>query len=236
MLWPMHAILIILLLLLFAAIIFLPHKWLTYTFKKYSLPNDRYPGSGAQFAEHLLKRLDINDVQVEQADKKMGDHYDPLAKKIRLSEDFFKGQSLTAIVVAAHETGHAIQHHSRYPLFRLRIVLAFVAAICEKTGVILLMLMPILTLISRSPVVSIGTTVAAVLMLGIGVIVHIVTLPVEWDASFRRALPLLEAGDYLKPEDYPAARRILKAAAFTYVAGALLSLLNMSRWIAILKR
>ena len=207
-----------------------------YTLKKYASPDDRYPGNGAQFASHLLKRLEINDVEVEQAEAKTGDHYDPVAKKIRLSEGFYNGQSLTAIVVAAHETGHAIQHHSHYSLFRLRTLLAFVAAITEKTGVVLLMLMPILSLISRSPVVGLGTTGVAIIMLGIGVVVHLITLPVEWDASFKRALPLLEAGDYLKPEDYQPARKILRAAAMTYVAGALASLLNMSRWLAILKR
>ncbi len=230
----MHLLLIILLIALVLGIIFLPQLWLTRTLKKYHQPSDRYPGTGGQFASHLLKQLGIDEVKVEATTA--GDHYDPTDKMVRLGDDNFNNRSLTAIVVAAHEVGHAIQHKSRSRLFRLRQVLAILATVAEKTGVIIFMLMPVLTLVSRAPVVGILTTVAAVSLMSVGVLVHLITLPVEWDASFKRALPVLEAGQYLNEEDYPAARKILKAAALTYIAGALASLLNLSRWIAILKR
>jgi Zn-dependent membrane protease YugP len=230
----MQLLLIILLILLFLGIVFIPQVWLTRTLKKYHQPADKFPGTGGQFAVHLLKQLGINEVNVEATQS--GDHYDPRQKMVRLGEDNFNNKSLTAIVVAAHEVGHAIQHKSRYRLFRLRQALAVLAIFAEKTGIIIFMIMPVLTLVSRAPIVGIMATAAAVALMSIGVLVHLITLPVEWDASFRRALPLLEAGEYLDTEDYPAARKILKAAAFTYLAGALSSLLNLSRWIAILRR
>jgi Zn-dependent membrane protease YugP len=230
----MQLLLIILLILLVLGIIFVPQIWLTRTLRKYHQPADKFPGTGGQFAVHLLKQLNIEDVNVEVTPS--GDHYDPRQKMVRLGEDNFNNKSLTAIVVAAHEVGHAIQHKSSYRLFRLRQALAVLAIVAEKTGIIIFMIMPVLTLVSRAPIVGIMATASAVILMSIGVLVHLITLPVEWDASFRRALPILEAGEYLDTEDYPAARKILKAAAFTYLAGALSSLLNLSRWIAILRR
>jgi len=230
----MNLVLIICLLLVLLGVIFLPQVWLTRTLKKHHSPADKFPGTGGQFAEHLLKQLGIVEASVEETDS--GDHYDPRDKKVRLSKENYHGKSLTAIVVAAHEVGHAIQHKSQYRLFKLRQTLATLAIVAEKTGVIIFMVMPILTIISRAPAIGIISTATAIMFMSIGVLVHLVTLPVEWDASFGRALPLLKAGKYLEDDDYPSARKILKAAALTYVAGALSSLLNLSRWIAILKR
>ncbi len=230
----MTLFLIISLILLLLGIIFLPQLWLSHTLKKYHLPADKFPGSGGQFAAHLLNQLGIEEVAVEATQS--GDHYDPQKKMVRLSDENYHGQSLTAIVVAAHEVGHAIQHKSNYRLFRLRQWLATLAIVAEKTGVIIFMIMPVLTFVSRIPAIGVISAITALAFMSIGVLVHLVTLPVEWDASFGRAMPLLVAGEYLDREDYPAARKILKAAALTYVAGALSSLLNLSRWIAILKR
>lgn len=230
----MYLLLLTIFILILLAIIFLPQIWLSRVLKKHHQPDNKFPGNGGQFAQHLLDTLQINDVSVESTDA--GDHYDPRDKTVRLSADNYNKQSLTAIVVAAHEVGHAIQHHSHYRLFKLRQALAILAMIAEKTGIIIFMIMPVITLLSRAPAVGLITTAAAVTIMSIGVFVHLITLPVEWDASFKRALPLLQAGNYIEPEDLPAARRILKAAALTYLAGALASLLNLSRWIAILKR
>jgi len=229
----MH-ILIIILILLLLMLIYLPGAWLKRTLKKYEKPEDKFPGTGGQFASHLLKQLKIQDIKVEQTEQ--GDHYDPVDYCVRLSPPNYNGKTLTAIVVAAHEVGHAIQHKSHYGLFKLRTFLAVTAGITEKVGVLLFMIMPLLSLISRSPMVALISTLAAIAFMGIGVLVHLITLPVEWDASFKRALPLLQAGNYLEEKDYPAARKILKAAALTYVAGALSSLLNFTRWLTILRR
>ncbi|NOY67562.1 MAG: zinc metallopeptidase [Gammaproteobacteria bacterium] len=220
--------------LLLLGLIYLPNIWLTRTLKKYEQPKDKFPGTGGQFASHLLKQLKIDDITVELTEK--GDHYDPVSGCVRLSPQHHNEKSLTAIVVAAHEVGHAMQHKSQYGLFKLRTFLAITANITEKIGVLILMITPILTLISRSPTIAVVTTLSAIAFMGIGLTVHLITLPVELDASFKRALPVLKAGHYLDEEDYPAARKILKAAALTYVAGALTGLLNFSRWMAILRR
>lgn len=230
----MYVILIAVLIIILLGVIFLPQVWLTRTLNKHYLPEDKFPGTGAEFARHLLKKMDIQDVSVESTTT--GDHYDPTDKTVRLGEKHYDGRSLTAIVIAAHEVGHAIQHKSNYRFFNLRKHLATVAIIAEKTGVLIFMIMPVLTLITRNPLVGVITTSSAIGMLALGVLVHLITLPVEWDASFNRALPLLKAGQYIDKEDQPAARKILKAAASTYLAGALASLLNLSRWLAILKK
>jgi Zn-dependent membrane protease YugP len=95
---------------------------------------------------------------------------------------------------------------------------------------------PIAAAVARTPVASIVVMMAGMATMGISTLVHLVTLPVEWDASFRRALPVLRQGQYLSPEDEQGARSILTAAALTYVAASLASLLNLWRWIAFLRR
>jgi Zn-dependent membrane protease YugP len=225
---------IIFIIIFVLAISFLPQFWLRKVLKKYHSPADKFPGSGGQFARHLLDKLNLDRVTVEETDQ--GDHYDPQQLAVRLSPENYTGKTLTAIVVASHEVGHAIQHHSKYRLFSWRQRMAVLASVSERAGVMILMLMPVLGLLSRSPLLTLITGVVAVSLIFMGIVVHLITLPVEWDASFGRAMPILQAGEYLSPEDYPAAKRILRAAAMTYVAAALASLLNFSRWLAILRR
>ncbi|MDH3978302.1 MAG: zinc metallopeptidase, partial [Gammaproteobacteria bacterium] len=164
------------------------------------------------------------------------DHYDPEKRAVRLSEANFNGRSLTAITIAAHEVGHAHQHATGYkPLFwRTRLVRS--AAMGEKAGAAILMVAPAVLLLTRSPLAGALTFFGGFLVLGLGAAIHLVTLPVELDASYGRALPLLTKGDYLKPGDEPHARRLLRAAALTYVSASLMSLLNVARWWAILRR
>ena len=95
---------------------------------------------------------------------------------------------------------------------------------------------PVITALTRVPTAGIFMFIAGMAILVLPVLIHLVTLPVEWDASFKRALPLLTAGDYIPEDDLPAARRILTACALTYVASALASLLNLWRWIRVLRR
>jgi Zn-dependent membrane protease YugP len=231
----MHVVLIIILVALVAGLIFLPSIWVRRVLQKYKQPDDLFPGTGGELAEHLLQKLDIRDVRVEESEPDQ-DHYDPVARAVRLSPDNFNGRSLTAITIAAHEVGHAIQHASGYPLFRLRHGLVSVAQVAEKAGSLAIMAMPVLAIVSRSPAVG---GLALLLGLGgiaMGTLVHLVTLPVEWNASFSRALPLLKEGGYISENHAQHAHRILKAAALTYVAGSLASLLSLYRWIAILRR
>ena len=222
--------------LLLLAAIAGPGVWVKRVLRRYSEPSDRYRGrgSGAELARHLLDRLALGDVGVESTPA--GDHYDPDARAVRLAEDRYNGYSLTAITVAAHEVGHAIQHARGEPLFRKRQQLARLAARGQRFGSIILLAAPVVMLLTRAPGIGIAFLAMAIGSMLLGTLLHLVTLPVELDASFRKALPLLVDGQYLYEGDLPHAQRILKAAALTYVAASLASLLNLGRWLAVLRR
>jgi uncharacterized protein len=227
----MHFVILILVLL---AIVFLPGLWVRKVLEKYSTPADRYRGSGAQLARHLLEQQGITGVRVEET--KQGDHYDPVAKAVRLSPDNFHGRSLTAITVAAHEVGHAVQDHLSYTPLRVRHHLVTLLGPVQRVGAGILMVSPFIGMLTRAPSLGLVMLAGGMLTLGTATLVHLVTLPTEIDASYRRALPMLDAHDVLAPGDRPHAERILRAAALTYVAASLASLLNIARWWAILVR
>lgn len=227
----MHIALIVLLLF---AVLFGPQLWVRAVMKRHSMPRQDYPGTGGEFAQHLLNRLDMHQVGIETSEK--GDHYDPLARKVRLSPDNFDGKSLTAVAIAAHEVGHALQDKLGYRPLRWRTRLALFANLAQQLGNGLFILAPLASALTRAPSSALLMLAAGLASFGTAALVHLVTLPVEWDASFRRALPLLEAGGYLSADDQRKARQILTAAALTYVAGSLASLLNLWRWLRLIKR
>lgn len=227
----MHFILLAGLFLLAA---WLPAWWVRHVMERYRSPTDRYPGTGAELIRHLADRLGMEELAVE-AGQEGQDHYDPATATIRLSPSNHDGRSLTAITVAAHELGHAIQHADGMPLFRWRQWLVRMAQPLQRVGLGLILAAPLLAALLRSPVVLLVCVAAGLAGMAITTLVHLVTLPVETDASFRRALPLLENGDYLDPDDWPGARRILRAAALTYVAQSLASLINLGLWFRILR-
>ena len=227
---------IVLLVVLLVAAIALPGLWVRRILTRYSEPADRYRsrGSGGELARHLLDRFDLHNVAVETTPA--GDHYDPEAKSVRLTEDKFNGHSLTAITVAAHEVGHAIQHARGEALFRNRQRLAKLAVQAQRFGSMVMLAAPVVLVLSRAPGLGAAFLAVAIGSMLIGTAVHLLTLPVELDASFRKALPVLAEGDYLLEGDLPHANRILRAAALTYVASSLASLLNLGRWLAVLRR
>ena len=227
----MHFLLFIVILL---GLVFGPGLWVKHVLAKYAQPADRYKGSGAQLARYLLDRRGMESVAVEQTEK--GDHYDPIAKVVRLSPDNFHGHSLTAIAVAAHEVGHAVQDHTGYPPLKLRHRLVMSMRHAERLGAGLLMVSPFIGMLTRAPQLGLLMFVGGLLTLGTSTLVHLVTLPTEIDASFGRALPMLEEENILIEDDMPHAARLLRAAAFTYVAASLMSLLNVARWWAIIRR
>jgi len=202
--------------------------------KRYQRPPDRYGLSGGETARKLLDALNLSQVRTEITDS--GDHYDPVEKAVRLSAENFNGKSLTAITIAAHEVGHAMQDAEGFaPLvWRTRLV-KWVGPV-EKTGAALMMATPLIIGITRLPVAGLLMVVGGLLTLGSAVVIHLLTLPTEFDASFGRALPLLKKQDVLYASDERHARRLLKAAAMTYVAASSMSLLNIARWWAILRR
>jgi len=220
--------------LVIVGLVFGPGIWVQRVMSKYARPADRYPGSGAELARWLLDEHGLTSVKVEVSDS--GDHYDPEAKAVRLSESNFGGRSLTAITVAAHEVGHALQDRDGYAPLRLRSHLARAGRGIEKIGAATLVVAPFLGALTRVPTLGLLMFGAGIATLLSSTLVHIVTLPTELDASFGRALPMLDRHGVLKRADRPHARRLLKAAAMTYVAASLMSLLNVARWWAILRR
>jgi Zn-dependent membrane protease YugP len=224
-------------LLLFAivlAVVFGPGIWVRRVLERYSQPAERYAGTGAQLARYLLDKHGLGSVVVESTDQ--GDHYDPLAKAVRLTPDKFGERSLTAITVAAHEVGHAVQDSEGYPPLRFRTRLVRIAQPVDKIGAGALMVAPLVGAITRAPTIGLIMLAAGFVTLATSTLVHLATLPTEFDASFNRALPLLDDHRILKQVDRPHARRLLTAAALTYVSASLMSLLNIARWWAILRR
>lgn len=224
----------VLLALVVAAVVFGPGLWVKYVMKRHSRPDDRYPGTGAELVRHLADKLKLDGLGVEQT--KQGDHYDPQARVVRLSPGNYDGRSLTAVTVAAHEMGHALQDAEGYRPLRLRTRLVRMLGTVQRVGAGMLLAAPFIGIITRAVPIGLVFFAGGLLTLGSATVVHLVTLPTEFDASFRRALPILEKGGYLHAEDRRPARRILTAAAMTYVAASLMSLLNVARWWAILRR
>lgn len=227
----MHILLLILVVL---GVVVGPGVWVRRVMERYSRPEDRYARTGGHVARELLDSLGLHKVATETTDR--GDHYDPIGKVVRLSPGNFDGRSLTAVTVAAHEVGHAMQDaHGYGPLhWRTRLV-RWVMPI-EKLGAGMMMAAPILVILSRAPVTGLLSIGGGLLTLAAGALVHAVTLPTEFDASFNRALPLLAKNKILHDGDERHARKILKAAAMTYVSASLMSLMNIARWWAILRR
>jgi len=225
---------VIFLIVVVLAVVFLPGLWVRRVMNRYSQPADRYSGTGAELARYLLDRNDLQDVQVEVTPH--GDHYDPESKTVRLMEDKFNNGSLTAITVAAHEVGHAIQDKEGYKPLRIRSHLVRASQKIERLGAAVLLISPFVGALTRAPSLAIVMFSAGFLTLATSTMVHFVTLPTEFDASFTRALPMLDQQDILIKLDRPHARRLLTAAALTYVAASLMSLLNIARWWAILRR
>jgi uncharacterized protein len=223
--------LIVIALLLLVA--YLPGAWVQRVIAEHSAPRPDMPGTGGQFARHVLDGMGLAHVKVEPT--KLGDHYDPSEKVVRLATERFEGRSLAAIVIAAHEVGHAMQDATGYAPLARRTATAKTAAGIERIGSIVMLISPVLLIVMKSPVALVLDYLAGAVILASAALMHVFTLPVEFDASFKRALPLLEQGRFLKPADMPAARTLLRAAAFTYVAGAMMTLLNIGRWFRVFR-
>jgi Zn-dependent membrane protease YugP len=224
----------LLLILLLLTVIFAPQWWVQHVLDRYNQhPEANFPGTGGELARHLLNQFGLKQVHVETTDK--GDHYDPTERCVRLSPDKFNGKTLTAITVAAHEVGHALQHHAGEPMFAWRHRLVMATLWGQRLGSFMLFAAPMLVVLTHVPAIGALSFLGAFLLMGMGVLVQFVTIPVELDASFNKALPLLENG-YLDESQYKPARQILRAAAWTYVAASLAGLLNFWRWLQVLRK
>ena len=220
--------------LIVLAIIFGPSLWVKLVMKKYSSEKPEIPGTGGELAEHLIERFSLKDVKVEVTE--LGDHYDPIEKKVRLMREHYESKSLTAIAIAAHEVGHAIQDQQGDKRLATRTKMAPIVDKVARWSVAIIYLSPVIGIITRHPM-----PFSVLLLLGLSgfiarMMLHALTLPIEFDASFSKALPLLREGNYVSQSNEKAVSSILKAAALTYVSAALADILNLGRWFVILLR
>jgi len=225
-------ILIALGVLALVALVFGPQAWVRRAMRRHAVERPDLPGTGGELARHLLDLGGLKDVPVEIAP---ADHYDPLARVVRLSPDNHDGRSVTAVAVAAHEVSHAFQHADGDRLLMARVRLAHVVRGIEIAAAVVFASAPLIGVLVKSPALFALQLAVGVALLLSRVVVHALTLPVELDASFRRALPILDQGRYLDPADLPAARSVLRAAAYTYVASALVTVLDLTRLVRILR-
>jgi len=190
------------------------------TFNKYSRVGSSNNMTGAEVARYLLKSNGIYDVQVTQVGGNLTDHYDPRQKVLRLSDSTYSSTSVAAIGVAAHETGHAIQHSVKYAPLALRSTLVPVANIGSSVGPYI----AILGLFLAWPVIiDLG-----LLLFGGAILFYLVTLPVEFNAS-SRAIASLDSTGLLMKDELRSAKKVLNAAAMTYVASALVAVASFLR-------
>jgi Zn-dependent membrane protease YugP len=216
-------------LLLFVGLVYAPSLWVQWVLRRHAEPLPGCRWSGGELAEHLLLRQGVEGVTVRVTDR--GDHYDSEKRSVGLREEHFHGRSLTALTVAAHEVGHAIQHAEGDRAHALRIRLLLRATSLDRALPWALGVMVVAALVVRVPAFFALVVVLYLISAGLRTMVHLVTLPVEWDASFNRALPMLEETGVLHPRDLPAAQSVLTAAALTYLAGSLRSLLRLRWWL-----
>lgn len=217
------------------AILVVPGIWVKLTIRRHSADIDDIPGTGAELVEHLANRFELDDLMVEKCPSGQ-DHYSPIDNTIRLSPEHFNGRSVSAVAIATHEFGHALQYSRKEHITRLRERYTPIALLIEKFAIALVSIIPLLVVIFKLPQLSVVSIIFGFIALFISVALQSIVLPMEWDASFNKALPILTEGNYLKPEHLPACNDILKAAAMTYVAATLASVLNVWRWLAILRR
>ena len=226
-------VLIALAALVIVAVVFGPQLWVRHVLKKHGDDRPDLPGNGAELARHLLDEAGLQHVKVEPT--KRGDHYDPDDLAVRLTLPHHDGRSIAAVAVAAHEVSHAVQHARGEPTFARRYHLVRKLVWIERLAGAILLGAPIVFAFVHVPALLVLQLALGVILLGIRVLVHVTTLPVEFDASFGKALPVLARGRYLAAGDLPAARDVLKAAAYSYVAAALATLLDIARWFRMLR-
>jgi len=196
-------------------------------FSKYSQVRAASGLTGEQVATRILADNGIRDVRVEPVPGELNDHYDPKSKTLRLSQSVYGSNSLAAFGVAAHEVGHAIQHAQKYAPLGIRSAWVPVANI--GSGLSWLIIMAALMMGGAGTALGGQLGLLGVMLFGTTTFFTLITLPVEFDAS-RRALVALERGGYVSPTELTGARRVLNAAALTYVAAFVTSALTLLYW------
>ena len=193
------------------------------TYAKYARVRSMTGMTGAQAAERILYQAGIRDVKIEHVRGNLTDHYDPSSRTVRLSDATYNSSSVAAVGVAAHECGHVLQHYEGYAPLKFRTALVPAANIGSKLGIPMILIGVLLG--ANSTLVTIGIWVFA-----LAVLFQIVTLPVEFNAS-HRAVQILDRQGILAGEEVRQCRKVLNAAALTYVAAAAASILQLLRLV-----
>jgi Zn-dependent membrane protease YugP len=197
------------------------------TYRKYSQVQSTMGMSGAQVAQTILSKKGISHIRIEPVAGELTDHYDPGAKAVRLSQGIYSSSSLAAAAVAAHECGHVLQDVEGYKFMNLRAALVPAVNLGSRLGPILIIAGLVLNFLNLAWL--------GIFLFGAVLLFHVVTLPVEFDAS-RRALRLIDELGILQGEENRGAKAVLSAAAFTYVATAFYALLNLLYYIMMVNR
>ena len=197
------------------------------SYKKYSNIRNNKKLSGFEVARKILDKNGLNDIYIVETKGVLSDHYDPKRKTVRLSGDVFHDDSIASIAVAAHECGHAIQDKEGYLFMKLRSLIFPLVSFGTKFAYVVLVIGLIANILK---VIWLG-----IILVGLGLLFQIITLPVEFDAS-RRALKELEDTIVIDKSDFNGTKTMLSAAALTYVAGVLSSALEVLRLILIFSR
>lgn len=217
---------------LFFLITIIPVIWINNVFKKNDkiLPN--MPFDGHEFGDQLIKEFKLKDVRLEKT--LIGDHYDLEQKKVRVREERLKRKSLTSISIVCHEIGHAIQHAEGYsPLFTRTKLVKNTQWINKISALIIYTGLPLIFATGSLPLIKLCVIIVLLSML-IGLVIHLITLEVELDASFNKAFPIIKEKI---PEVYhDACYTVLRAAAFTYVIGVFKNIISLRFMWSVLKR
>lgn len=209
-----------------------PQAWRRRVCLRHDRPREDLPGTGGELALHLLNRSGLGDVVIEPS--VAGDEYDPGARAVRLSPAVLEGRSVTAAATAAHVVGHALQHHVAARPLEIRVRLNAVGAFAQKAGAAAVIAVPFVAVLTQMPSVGLGMLLLGLVSLSVPVIVNLLVLPLELDASFGWAFPVLARG-YLAPRDLLDAREVLLACAVTELADSLAVIPDFRRWIALLR-
>lgn len=200
------------------------------TYNKYSRVRSTSGKTGREVAEEILAANGIHDVQVLQGEGFLSDHFDPVKKRVVLSPDNFNKPTVAGTAIAAHEVGHAIQHAHGYAFLKFRTALLPLANLGSSLSYIIILAGIVLTALSN----TFGTTLlwVGIVFMSFAVLFTIITLPVEFDAS-KRAMRQIEKLNMVNQQEYKHAKKVLSAAAMTYVAATAVAVAELARFILI---
>lgn len=210
-----------------------PQLWVKYVLKRHSKEIKAMSGTGGELAQHLVERFKLDGVKVEMGIEGQ-DHYSPSEKIISLSPSIYEGKSITAISVATHEVGHAIQFIRKEPVSLLREKYLGKAFIIKKVGTAIMLGIPVITIVFKMPHIILFAAAIGIVTMLASALMYVAILPEEYDASFNKALPILKEG-YVHADHIPAVEQVLRAAALTYFAAALADILRLWTWLRIFR-